>query len=484
MYMRWVIINLAKKLYHLVRGKDRIFYSLASIAVILSIILILLISYSYSNAFALQGSAIQSTSMRPVLAWNKSYDSKGQDAAYVVIQVNDGYIVAGDQGNDAGLMKTDLNGNKIWRESHGAEGTETARAIMATNDGYVVAGSSSSYEGFGVNGVYLLKTDLFGREIWHKTFSYKRNGILTNAIGKSAIAVNDGYVIVGEANADVNGGPDIYLIKTDLNGEMDWKKTIGGDADEHGNAIIAARDGFIIAGDTCSYGNKDGSSDVYLVKTDFEGNIVWEKTFGGTREDIANSLVAVDDGYVIVGSTKSYGDPSKYDIYLVKTDLNGNLIWEKHFGQTDDDQGKSIVSVDDGYVIAGYTSSFGNFYKDVYLFKTDLNGEQVWNRTYGGADMDEGNCIIKSGDGFVIAGYTCSYGIYTSDFCLIKIDPDVQATAKATATAAPTQETVAPPTAQAGPLSMLDTGVLVGLTLVIVVVAMGAVVALYLLPKK
>ena len=255
---------------------------------------------------------------------------------------------------------------------------------------------------------------------------------------------------------------------------------------EHGNAIIPVSDGYVIAGDTYSYGNSMSSgvdaSDIYLVKTDLDGNVVWNKTFGGKYEENANSLAAVDDSYVIVGSTKSHNNSKDYDVYLVKTDLEGNLTWEKHYGKADDDQGNSIVPADDGYVITGYTSSIGNFYKDVYILKIDLNGNPVWNRSYGGADMDVGNSIVQADYGYVIAGYTCTYGIYTADLCLLKIDTEVKPTPMATAE--PTPEPTAVPTVQAGTLGGTDVVILVVVTIVIIAVVGGAVAAIYLLPKK
>jgi hypothetical protein len=422
------------------------------------------------------------------MVWNNTYGDKGQDMAYAVIKIKDGYIIAGDMGNNAGLVKTDLDGNQVWRRTYGGDGTDSARSVIAVSDGYIIAGSSSSYEGYGVYDVYLLKTDQYGYLVWYKTFSYTRSGHLTNAFGRAVVAADDGYVIVGDTNADINGGSDIYLIKTNLNGTMVWNKTIGGDSDDHGYAIIRVPDGYVIAGDTKSYGNSRTSgvdaSDIYLVKTDLDGNPVWNKTFGGKYDEIANSLAAVDDGYVIAGSTKSHNNSRDYDVYLVKTGLNGNLTWEKHYGKADDDQGKSVVPTGDGYIVAGYTSSLGNFYQDIYIIKTDLNGNPVWNRTYGGTDMDEGNAVVQTDYGYAVAGYKCTFGIYTADFCLLKIETEARPTPTPMATAEPTQEPTAVPTVQAGTLGGMDVVILVVVTIGLIAVVGAVVVAIYLLPKK
>ncbi len=443
------------------------------------------------GAIAQQNTARQPASPNtPIVSWNNTFGDNSQDMAYAVIKVDDGYVVAGDWGNDIGLLKTDLNGNQIWRKTYGGDGKDSARAVIAVSDGYIIAGSSTSYENWGVSDVYLLKTDRWGNEEWHETYSHFLKGHMTDSFGRSAVATGDGYMIVGDTNEDINDGPDIFLIKTDLNGSLAWNKTIGGDGPEHGNAIIAVSDGYIIAGDTGSYGNRKATgvdaSDVYLVKTDLNGNVVWNKTYGGKYDDTANSVAAVDDGYIIAGSTKSFSDASRYDVYLVKADLNGNRTWEAHFGGADDDEGKAVVPVEDGYVVTGYKSTIGNFYKDIYVLKTDLDGNLVWDQTYGGSSLDVGNAIARDGYGFAIAGYSCTHGIYTAKYCLLKLDPKVTPTPVPTAKASePAPEPTAAPTTQAGGLSLTDMAILATATIVIVTIAGIAVLALYFYsPKK
>ncbi|MFC2086127.1 LamG-like jellyroll fold domain-containing protein [Bacteroidota bacterium] len=208
------------------------------------------------------------------------------------------------------------------------------------------------------------------------------------------------------------------------NDDLLWSNTYGASSSEGSRTICETNDGgFIIAGYTYSSG--EGCSDIYLVKTDSDGIEQWSKTYGGPGFEYAYSCKAVDDGYIIVGYTTSYGSGSK-DIYVVKTDEFGDTTWTNTYGGTGVDVGSSIVKTyDNNYIICGHTESFGQGEDDVYLVKIDSDGNLIWDYTYGGQGPEMGKCIIETTDhNYVICGGSGSFGDGNQDVYFIKINED------------------------------------------------------------
>jgi hypothetical protein len=181
-----------------------------------------------------------------------------------------------------------------------------------------------------------------------------------------------GYIVAGYTYSFGAGGDDIFLIKTYANGNLQWAKTYGGTWDDWARSVRQTSDGgYIVAGFTGSFGA--GGDDIFLIKTDANGNISWAKTYGGTYSDYAYSVQQTSDGgYIVAGYTYSFG-AGDYDIFLIKTDANGNVQWAKTYGGTSDDWAFSVQQISDGgYIVAGYTGSFG--VGGAFLVKTDANG--------------------------------------------------------------------------------------------------------------
>jgi hypothetical protein len=171
---------------------------------------------------------------------------------------------------------------------------------------------------------------------------------------------------------------------------------------------------------TLSFGA--GYYDIFLIKTDASGNIIWAKTYGGTGRDGALSVQQTSDGgYIVAGWTDSFGADS-FDVFLIKTDANGNIIWAKTYGGTGEDYAFSVQQTSEGgYIVAGYTTSFGAGYSDAFLVKTDANGNIIWAKTYGGISYDLASSVQQTSDGgYIVAGWTLSFG--AGDIFLIKTD--------------------------------------------------------------
>jgi predicted RNase H-related nuclease YkuK (DUF458 family) len=362
----------------------------------------------------------------PAVQWQKTFGGSSLDFGWSVQQTTDrGYIIAGTTGSfgrgDVYLIKTDSAGNKLWQKTFvGSKSDYGSSAQQTTDGGYIIAGTTYSF-GAGQD-VYLIKTDSDGNSVWQRTFGGSGDD-RGYSVGQT---IDGGYIIAGGTESFGAGSADVYLIKTDPNGNSVWQKTFGGNNWDDSMAVQQTSDGgFIIAGYTYSFGS--GARDVYLIKTDPNGDSQWQRTFGGKNDDQCWSVQqTVDSGYIIAGWTRSFGS-GKADVYFIKTDPNGNQEWQKTFGGNNDDWGLSVrQTFDNGYIIAGYTWSFGAGASDVYLIKTDSGGNLLWQKTLGGSNSDDGRSVQQTYDGgYIIAGTTSSFGVESFDVYLIKLSADV-----------------------------------------------------------
>jgi PKD repeat protein len=357
-----------------------------------------------------------------------TFGGTNTDVGYSVQQTADGgYVLLGftkSEGagqEDVYLIKTDKAGNIVWKKTFGEEYYEGGQSVQQTADGgYILCGYTNS-EGAGSSDIYLIKTDNLGNQLWKKTFG----GTSTDAGYSVKQTVDGGYILLGYTISEGAGSLDVYLIKTDNFGNLVWKKTFGGTESDFGASVQQTSDGgYILLGYTASEGA--GQDDVYLIKTDNLGNMVWKKIFGGTGNDSGLSVQQTSDsGYILLGNTHSEGAGSS-DFYLIKTDNAGNLIWKKTLGGANSEFGSSVQqTVDGGYILLGDTASEGAGGNDAYLIKTDNLGNQLWKKTFGGTSTDAGYSVKQTADGgYILLGTTSSFGAGGSDLYLIKTDKD------------------------------------------------------------
>ena len=383
-----------------------------------------------------QINAVQQTSI-PLEQWNRTFGGvDSDDLGKSVQQTSDGgYIITGRTwsygagDHDVLLIKTDKNGKEEWNKTFGgAYDGDEGKSVQQTSDGgYIITGMRDYGRIYLVRenviirdyDVWLIKTDKNGKNEWQETFG----GAYKQCCGNSVQQTSDGgYIITGRTLSYGAGSDDVLLIKTDENGKDEWRKTFGGNATDEGDSVQQTSDGgYIIAGVTESYGA--GGRDVWLIKTDENGNTEWNKTFGGANEDRVSEVQQTSDGgYIITGGTVSY-DAGKTDVWLIKTDKNGNEEWDNTFGGADHDGGNSVQQTSDGgYIITGSTASYDAGKADVWLIKTDKNGNEEWNNIFGGAYDDCGASVQQTSDGgYIIAGSTWSYGAGGRDVGLIKL---------------------------------------------------------------
>jgi predicted secreted protein len=254
--------------------------------------------------------------------------------------------------------------------------------------------------------------------MWSKTYGGAGDD---TARGETIQTSDGGYAILGETKSFGAGGSDFWLFKTDVDGDMQWNKTYGGALDEVSGDMYQTTDGgYALAGTTYSFGA--GGEDFWLVKTGADGGAYWAKTYGGTGDERAYVMVQTSDGgYALAGYTDSFGAGSN-DTWLVKTDASGTMQWNKTYGGTGADGAIDIIeSSDGGYVLTGYTGSFGGVFL-VYLVKTDASGNMQLEAAYGATFLEVGIHVIQTADGgYAMAGYNYANG---QDFILIKTDAD------------------------------------------------------------
>lgn len=354
--------------------------------------------------------------------WPQIYGGNGAEVGQSVQETSDGgFVVTGytnsfGQGMaDTWLIKTDKFGNLEWDKTYGGSYNDYGMYIDVTDENeYLIAHNTS--DASGIYSGNLLLTDTIGNEKMGRQFG---SGGITevNSIHKTT----DGSYIMAGSSSPAEGEPfDFLLIKIDDNGDQLWRYTYGGVGDDACISMQQTSDGgYILLGTTSSYG--DGGIDLWLVKTDEDGNKVWDKTFGGPGNDEGKSLeLTSDGGFILAGQTDSYGEGGS-DCYLVKTDENGNEQWSKTFGSQYEDEFNGLIQAPDGgYISVGTTDRNGN--SDVLLIKTDSSGNKIWEQIIGGDLADVGKAICNTSDGnFAITGRTRNWGADGNDIFLMKI---------------------------------------------------------------
>lgn len=367
------------------------------------------------------------------IEWNRTYGGSDYDMIYCVHETNDGgFIASGEKwftGNPTPymwLLKLDSDGNEQWNVSiPGSVGDADCWAlfVIQTKDGGYIASGYNGTQFIGDG--FLLKVNSLGVTQWYKKYPF---GQAQYGPIPCVQEINDGYVAVGDTQATTTSDLDGFLIKTDLSGNVQWEKifSLGSNQDLFYSVRATSGGGYILGGSGWPAGNQD----YWLVKTDSNGNEVWNKTYGGTLNDfsLSRSCLPTDDGgYIMPGCSYSYsGSSTKGDVWLVKTDSNGNKEWDRGYGEYNqhDISWSMDTSHDGGYIFVAAKNYGGlSIPKDeLWLVKTDSDGNIVRSQTFGGPKLDRGYYVNKTSDGgYIIAGRTESFGNGGSDGWIIKL---------------------------------------------------------------
>jgi len=311
-----------------------------------------------------------------------------------------------------------------WSKTLGGSGNEEGYYVLSTADGCIVLGYTGSYKDKGLD-IYLVKIDETGAVEWEKNY-----GGLGDDYGKAIVQVDDGYVIAGTSNSAgvTSSDYNAWLLKIDLSGNTLWNQSYGGIYEEGANSIIESIDGnYTITGSKYSYSSR--SSDLWVFKVNKTGGIIWDKFFGGEGFDEGRSIVETSDGYVIAGETSFYSKSQDYtDAWLLKVNTTGDHVWNKTFdGFGYNDLFNHILETDNGFIIVGHaqdrTLTFaGEYYSNGYIVITDENGETLTERVLGEEQETGISSVVKTDDGYIVTGYIGQYGAGEGNITVEKID--------------------------------------------------------------
>ena len=298
----------------------------------------------------------------------------------------------------------------------GSRSSNTGMDIKDFNNGYLILATVTTSDN---QEIVLLQTDKFGNLISNgvDTLSSLRGG--NNTASKLLLTLDGGFIVLGTVEDTANNNTDIYLNKFSAGLTSDWEKTIGTSDDETAASIQITDDGYIIAGSTDAQDvgndNSHGSLDIYLVKIDDQGNVEWTENYGGSGDEYASDVILINNGFLVVGTTNGFNGPgqAKDNIILVKTNTTGGDSDMETYGSSNNDYGNSLIkSSDGGFIILGTVEDVTGSKSDIYVIKLESESESesyihniIWDISHGGADLDDlGYEVIKSDGGYIIVG--------------------------------------------------------------------------------
>ena len=369
--------------------------------------------------------------------WAQAYGDAGTDYGKSIQQTSDsGYIIAGYTdsfslgGRGTWVIKLDPSGNLVWQKAYGnIHGNEAWSVQQTSEGGYIVAGSITNYITNTSSGtdLWVLKLDAAGNITWQK--SYGDANIAYDAAHIIRQTSDLGYIVAGYTQSYGAGGNDIWVLKLNSSGNVTWQKAYGGSFDDEAWSIQQTSDlGYVVAGYASSFGA--GERDMWVLKLDSSGNITWQRTYGALYKDEAYSAKqSSDGGYIVAGYSSNLVSclTEASNIWVLKLDSSGNISWQKAYGNvgTPYDYGYSIQqTTDSNYILAASSQSCGGGNADAIAMKLDSSGNILWQKSYGGTNNDDVRSIQQITGGYILTGISYNYGLGIGDVWALKIDPN------------------------------------------------------------
>ncbi|MBK8700529.1 MAG: T9SS type A sorting domain-containing protein [Saprospiraceae bacterium] len=341
--------------------------------------------------------------------FDKNFGGASDDVGFSSIQLYDGGFASlgwtksyGNGQSDYYLIRTNSEGDTLWTKTYGQFNLESGLCIVESDGGGFILGGSGRSFGNGRSDCLVIRTDANGNHLWTKAYGTEGEDYLR----KIAETPSGDLLICGYSDGNINGGKDMLMMKLDASGKLKWADAMGGIKDEEGWALTFDASGSAYFGGWTQTTN-NGNADFYLVKKSVNGATLFEKTYGGHNSDSGLALLISEDSHLLfAGTTLSFG-AGRGDMYLMKLDKEGQMIWQKTYGGYDDDYCSSICQTPQGYALTGFTNSFEASGKDIYVVTTDRNGNQLnqavlheeGNQEAWGIIAGESNSLIITGQG-------------------------------------------------------------------------------------
>lgn len=297
----------------------------------------------------------------------------------------------------------------VWQKIYGGEEDDIANGVvMLENGDSAIVGECKSFNA-KLSDICVTRINAQGETKWRR--------LLGGAKADRGVTISrdkDGNLLVlGEGKSfNPNADQDLYSAKLSLDGDILWQKAFGGDRDEYAGGIAGTDDGgVLIVGDTESY-SKKGYKDIYILRLDKNGNILSKKTIGGERSEEANALTRTADGNFMLVGSREVVRAGDNDFFLLKLDQEGKKIWARTLGEDNDDVLSAVAPTPDGGIVAtGKTRSFGSEQTDLSVMHFNKDGKLIWHKIYGFKYYDEGQAItMTKNGGYLLAGSTNSMG--------------------------------------------------------------------------
>jgi hypothetical protein len=355
--------------------------------------------------------------------WIKLYNVNPMESPNAIVRVQDGFVITGDttttaKSRDLWVLKIDPSGAPVWGKSLGDVGWDEGVAIANVGGKLLVA----AYLTQKSRDFWMLQLDGSGTLEWEKTVGGDTDA--TKSDMASAMLVKGSDVVVVGGSDSYSKTKDVWVVGLDLAGAVKWQKRLGGsDTDiEDGQTVASTPSGFLVAATAINFQKSDMNA--WLLSFDSAGKLVWQKSVGGAKLDRIDALIPVDDGMVCVGSTKSTGK-GEADVWVMKIDFDGKILWQKTIGGAKDDWGSGATRVKDGVVIVGRTESFGTATddSDIWVLKVDDSGKLSWSQRIGrSTHYDSAQTVVDTGDGVLLAGFSEDNDTGDSDWIVAKLD--------------------------------------------------------------